>query len=1468
MAKRKFTKTRKAAIAVLCALTVTATGLAAACANDETPDEPSSSTTQREDTQLLKNGNFEFFTVPDKAVHLIKGVDSWSRSGDSSGTMSGIIDTSEESWKAMTADDLKSKLDANNDLSTSDPDYDEKHVDYNGMDSEDIVYKEPYAATLDTISDDDSVISKRFNSYAEFLGISESDGTYFIDRDGDGTVDDGERVYAGADESDKDFYFDEARTQAVRYEKIANPETHLGKYTESEGKFYLGTQQIYKDDDGKYYSDEDKTQPTGNVLMIHNFPTNRLYNGIEQHYTSQSITLEANTAAEISVWVKTSDLKFDKGAAQIDDQDRGAYIQVSQTIGSSSVDPVIIKAINTQKIIRDNPELDTNNGWLQYTIYINACDFSDTTITIALGLGDSSTQQKVTGYAFFDDVEVKKFIDLNDEGCSYSDNSAKIAASAKINITTEEDDRILFADKQIRKTTDDRLSKNFHYFIDLASSSSEGKQAVALKDNVSVILTEEKSGIKTYSSSLTNNAKLGGGVVSGTAAATALPAGWKDGKETKNDLIGVYGANKVFASTDFNGGEDWLNDYSDLLNKGLSGDNGLSALSSFGGSNSADMLVMLSAYGAAYTSTVNNAAFTVEKDGYKILSLWVKTSDMSGQTAATVKITDKNDDKVSASIALDTTGVTTDIGDNENIYKDWVQCFFFVHNEGDEDRTFELSFSIGNTTIVDTSYSNYAKGWVALANLQVFKLTEDSFNLASEGDRAKILTLGEKKDSDSETSKFDDVKGTSDIKKAMSLPSSYNGVNGGSIYVSDGDYSAQFDKQNGNVANSGLISKEYINNYSNGNDILSKFDSTIDTSISAVENWQKVFGNDCYQPLIIIDSLRDYYENATATETTYSEYYIKNDDGDFVKATEWKEDETYYALKHVKNYGYIGSTLTVNEDEYATVSVKVMVSGEATAYVYLVDTDTREVMSYSTPSYTFFYDDEGNVLKEAYNSDWTEKQHKDAIVYSLRDDGLYDGEDGGVYANLYNLTKNYKFAKFEHDEFYDESGNRVSFDDLKEGVTYYSDSAKQHKASCYLVVNEQIVYEYDGATDTYYYRVGGTRGAQVKPFDVKYARYVAGESAPQLSAKITNTNGKWATVNFVIHAGNAAKNYRLELWSGQRGEKGENDTNYGAIAFDYSAYSVTSDNYANILGEYEQKIVSAYKNILKAENALDKLTENTANIAQLESIIKELGVTPEKISQALQAEGCSEYAANYYTFTLYDSAQFVPFDKLTANEGEIGYDYSISDYPESLSYFSFTKSDDNSYNMFADYSMIDKTIEISTSDADTDTDDEETENNDNGNGWLLITSIILTVVIIFALLAILVRDIVKKRRKKKARKNQEKNNYKKRDRYIRKLGLVKAADVEEEPAESAEPEKSDEPAKVEEPAETPAEEKTEEKVDETPAETPAESDESAKVEQPAETPAEQTSAEQPAPEAEQSEEPAPAEQPADDDKKQ
>ncbi len=1433
MAKNYVNKNRKrkALIAMLCALSVTCTGLAAACAPTE-EEEPSTAVTAKEDTQLLKNGDFEHFDIPDKAVHLIKNVNSWTLGGDSS-VKSGIIGTSADDWNNLTASDLADKLDYNNDLSSDN----EEYTNYNSMRSRDILYKDTYAATIESDKIADSWMSKFEGGYQGYLGIEGDDQNGYTWNGQEAKLIDG------------DFYVKDGNgdfTKLIRKEQIKNPGTHWGDFSYENGEDKFGDKKAYKDDKGNYYLDEKKEQPVGNVLMVHNAATNTNNNGLHQYYTSSSITLEAQTSAEISLWVKTSDLKFDKGyAADASEQDKGAYIEVVQSVASTEIDAFKIKAINTEKIIAGaaagSTTIEESNGWLKYTVYVNACDFANSTVSLRLGLGNSENNEKVTGYAFFDDVQVTKYRDLEATGtnCTYKDHKTEIETKGtSCTLASEENDKIFYADSEVGGA--ERHAYDFHYLIDLASEKGAGNNYSAIafgNSNVEVGLTTEKDskGVE-YAAALTSGAKITD-VGTKTQSGLTLPKDL-DARPTNGDVITAFGSDKTFSASDFSG-----SDFSTLLNN-ITGDKGAHNLPAKDGGNT---LVLFSAWGAPYTATISdNTNFSLNKDEYRLVSFWVKTSDMDGDTAATVKIyeLDENgliDEDSVQSLTIDTTDKTTDFENEKDIYNGWVQCFFFVKNETTDNtaKEFKIDFSFGTTTIA--ADSNYESGYAAIANLQTLSINEEIYKLASAGSNTALFSFTKETEKDGGTA-FDEATGNYDINEGIAVPNTYKGLNGANVL---GSITGTSDK-----LTAGLINRDVFNDTTSSMTVDEK-NAVLGSFVSGATSWDDVFGKNCYQPLIIVNSLREYASKADANATNFTNYYTKNDDGTYTQVAQgatYDENETYYSLNKVANYGYYGANKTVSANGREVISVRVKVTGDAVAYIYLVDSDdTENLLSFTTPSYTFWYDEEGNVLDEELDEDWTTSDHRTHIMYTLRDDGLYDGNDGKLYGNLYNLIKSYKDSKYEHNSFYDKAGNAVSYDDLKDGETYYKTSAGEsgEKANHYLCATDGThVYEYiDGKY--YYVEINKTDDKttettnlelEVNNFDEKYARYsnpdIDEELFVTVNANDCTTLGDedgWVTVNFVVTAGSEEKHYRLELWSGARNETGVSGSAgsetyaQGAVAFDYSHGTVSE----NRLAAYEKEIINAYNRAFIA--ATDELNQGVTdeskkvnllagfdsgtkvNIASYEDLLKTLTTDQQNAVKAKMTEygyGENSYKASYYTYTLYDSEAYVPFNANTAVDGETGYNYDSSSFKEQLAYLKFDDTSRNEKNIFVDYTTVDQSITKNTV-----TDDEETEEEETANSTelgLYISSIVLVVVLLVTLISILVTQYIRKRRKAKGAKNSGKNVYRKRDRYVKKLHLVKDEIVEPENGEapSEEPTPAENEA-TEAPAEQPAEETTE-----------------------------------------------------------
>lgn len=257
-----------------------------------------------------------------------------------------------------------------------------------------------------------------------------------------------------------------------------------------------------------------------------------------------------------------------------------------------------------------------------------------------------------------------------------------------------------------------------------------------------------------------------------------------------------------------------------------------------------------------------------------------------------------------------------------------------------------------------------------------------------------------------------------------------------------------------------------------------------------------------------------------------------------------------------------------------------------------------------------------------------------------------------------------------------------------------------------------------------------------------------------------------------------------------------------------------------MLNEYENEIIRSYQKILAEKGLLNGITTSTENIEYYKNLVDE-NVKAGKITQADidKYEILKNYTAHYYAYSLYDSADFQPFNKEAADKTATGYDYSADGYEEKLAYLSI--KDGNNRTVFTDYSTIDQsiTLDLGTSDEDTEEEDKEEEKTDNANVWLLASSIILVVALIFAMIAIFIKDALKKNRRKKVfGKNSYDTN--KTNRYIRKLG-IKKEEIEEVDAPAVTPAEPEQPAEdtneqseveeqTEEPVETAEPEQTEE----------------------------------------------------------
>ena len=344
MAKNNRKETwRKYVLSVL-SLTVATTlsmGILTACTEDTEDPEDEDTTVSATDTQLLRNGNFEFYS--DKDVEelidrhgVINSPTNWSFTAGSptSDTSSGIINTADWAYYTRTG-----------------------------------------GYPFKTYTKDDEEVTT-FESIAEAVAHWEDENVSAYDRLNFLTIYEDEIDDLDSDSAEAELFQD--YSYSVEFEDVQYLAEDLGQdgITLHEGVA------------------DDETS----VLMIHNRRTSENVLGTAQRYTSSTtITLSAGTAAKLSVWVRTDNLEhyYSENESTEVTQRGGAYIGITNTVGGTTLDQMQIKNINTK------------GEWQEYSVYVRASTFAETTFTVVLGLGQGTSSDRyenVNGYAFFDDV--------------------------------------------------------------------------------------------------------------------------------------------------------------------------------------------------------------------------------------------------------------------------------------------------------------------------------------------------------------------------------------------------------------------------------------------------------------------------------------------------------------------------------------------------------------------------------------------------------------------------------------------------------------------------------------------------------------------------------------------------------------------------------------------------------------------------------------------------------------------------------------------------------------------------------------------------------------------------------------------------------------------------------------------------------------------------------------------------------
>ncbi|MBQ4268808.1 MAG: hypothetical protein IJB97_04065 [Clostridia bacterium] len=713
------------------------------------------------------------------------------------------------------------------------------------------------------------------------------------------------------------------------------------------------------------------------------------------------------------------------------------------------------------------------NEWVEYNFYLQGSSYADSTFTMVLGLGlggGTDIFEYVNGYAFFDDV------------------TCEIMTADKLTVPADAVSAYLHsdADKKIFKADETAMSGKTNFALDLQPNNAFGVPNLS-KDDFSIGVTEEVKGGSTLVSA--NGDKLTGGdkEIYGEL-----------GFDTTKDVKGLF-ANFAAIGTAAASNEYLTAVYNkNFKDKTVFADK--------------QTLLLMSADGAAYTAKLGRD-FTVKANEKLAVSFFVKTSNVAGFTGAGVTLHDG--ENVTSFDSLDTSSVTAvKIGDNEDVYDGWQQCFFFVENDTDADKTFTLSFNYGKTTVYGTTKADYYPGFAAFTNFQTLEMEDKEYECASTGTYAKTVSLKGNEKEETTGNQFDSVASTpsDEIETTFADPKTYKGVVGGSAYITFAGTDTSVNSSN----YAGLINKEYISAYET---------SDWATALAAKgETLTSLFGNST-QPLLIYNNVE-------------------------------------------QAYGFIGAKQTISADSYKAVSVRLKVSAGAKAYVYLADMDDHENKSILSIArqVSFWYDDDGNVCEE----DPSENKSKSNIAFKLQSNGLYKANPTwskassytGFYANLSNYEKDENGnlivadggVSYNYNEKWENEGN--------DGIAFYHKDGKYYAdKACTIEVHN--LEDMKNTSGTSLARYNATTDAQ----NGKLFYAIEGTSATPA----------WQTVTFYIHTGSEAKNFRLEVWSGSR-DNAVKSAAGSYVLFDVNnPGDLTADSFTNLVKEFEDDAAESFK---------------------------------------------------------------------------------------------------------------------------------------------------------------------------------------------------------------------------------------------------------------------------------------------------
>jgi hypothetical protein len=1047
-----------------------------------------------------------------------------------------------------------------------------------------------------------------------------------------------------------------------------------------------------------------------NVLMIHNqypevsaddaYKFEKATGTAQKYVSSTTVTVQAGTAATFSVWVKTMDLHIANTEGKIQDAvNAGAFINVTHSVGSKSLPALSIKNINTEDVTK-------NNGWKQYSFYLKGSAYADTTFTVELGLGMGTTNQLeyVNGYAFFDDLQCQT---VSYE--KYTALAANVQKTVDFDATEEEKTFATNGDMSLDSFAID-LYRALNAADLLASIKPEDTNPTTTTLNNGEVVTSQKGG-NVYEN-------LG------------------DGFDSTNDIHQVFDGVEAIKTASAN--NEYLQAVYDNYFTYKDEDNKVQV---YDFAENDKILMLMSTDGVAYTLNTNSAfKFADYKDAngvaydYLAVSFFVKTSKiMTDATGAGVTLNDGYNKYPFSSINTSSVApvqvdLNADDKKDEDVYDGWQQYFFFVENdyENKDLAQFTFTFNLGPTDLDGTEIKNYKSSFAAFTKFEVYPMSKGEYEAASSGSYAQVIAVkGEQEATAAGNEGFDSaVKVPTDaLDNGFANPVNYTGVYSNNQTV---NVNGTHNNRN-NYAYAGLLNKDgfakYFSNPKDNAVLLVEKLKSVTGKNTADEVWSAMFGytsGSATQPLFI-------WNKATAENTL-------GDNG---------------LLQYA--YGYYGSKVSLSANEYKKISLAVKVGVEdktstyankARANIYLIDMDSKNDASALSigRNLTYWYDDNGNICAD---------EECETIAFNLQSNGLYTiNKDWNEYKKLSATDKAAYEGYFANLEAYekDKNGNLLV---AKNGASHDYDSYwnNQGMDGIAFYCKDGKYYAEKDADGNYSVEVKNlftvTKTAE-KTNALLEARYLA-EANRELvyTVDYAQSQGEWVNVTFYIHAGEEAKNYRLEVWSGDRNGKGNPVDSY--VAFDMNDDAEAEKYFTDYVTQYKEN-KAKYENDYQA-----KAFENV--------------------------------------FSWYDSDSYLRYNSnLDKNEYGNLYaeSYTYSNNESGIAYLQYTKDDE--VRIFADYAFEDVTVTpADRNESDDNTSAPEEDNDgaiDSTNFFMLFSSIAIAAVLVFVIAAVAVRKILKKLGKLPVKKSvapKAKKEKTVKAEKTEKIEEPKATKVKEEP---------------------------------------------------------------------------------------